>query len=276
MIPLSLLGIPLELVPYIAFLYGIVIGSFLNVYIFRFHTGKSLAGKSHCLSCGHALRPYDLLPLVSFLWLRGRCRDCGCKITPRYFLVELATGVLFVAATTITIDLIVLLLLWWFIAVMVVIAVYDLNHFVIPDKLTAIATGITLLMLLYQGLLGTSIITVATSILASLAGVLFFYLLWRISNGTWLGFGDVKLAFPLGLIVAPAHVFSMIVLSFWVGAGISLFLLGLNRLGRGKLALRFPALNLTIKSVVPFAPFMIAGCLLVLFTHINVLDLFTY
>lgn len=276
MLPLSLLGIPLALVPYIAFAYGIVIGSFLNVYIFRFHTGKSLAGKSHCLSCGHTLRPYDLLPLISFLWLRGRCRDCGCRITPRYFLVELATGLLFVAVTTIASDIVVLLLLWWLMSVLVIISVYDLNHFVIPDKLTAIATGIASLLLLYQGFLGTPLITIVTSVLASLGGVLFFYVLWRISHGTWLGFGDVKLAFPLGLIVAPTQVFSMIVLSFWVGAGISLFLLAIAKLGRGKLALRFLALNLTIKSVVPFAPFMIAGCLLVLFTHINVLDLFTY
>jgi prepilin signal peptidase PulO-like enzyme (type II secretory pathway) len=275
MAPLSLLGIPIILIPYLAFLYGVIIGSFLNVYIFRFHTGKSLSGKSHCLSCAHPLRPYDLIPVVSFFMLRGRCRDCGCRITPRYFLVELVTGLLFVAVTTVTMDVITLLLLWWFVSLLVIIAVYDFNHFVIPDFLTAILTGVAVLVLAYELLAGGSVMTTLYTILAASGAAGFYYLLWAISKGQWLGFGDVKLAFPLGLIVAPTEVFSVVVLSFWVGAAVSLILLGIGKLGRGKLALRFFRLNLTIKSVVPFAPFMIAGCLIVLFTNFNVLTLFS-
>jgi len=81
-----------------AFGFGVIIGSFLNVLIYRFHTGKSLSGHSHCLSCGTRLCWFELLPLVSYLGLRGRCRTCGCRIPNRYFLVEFATGMAFVGA----------------------------------------------------------------------------------------------------------------------------------------------------------------------------------
>ena len=142
--------LPLWLLQLIAFGFGVIIGSFLNVYIYRFHTGKSLAGHSHCLSCGTGLRWYELFPLVSYLALRGRCRTCGSKITPRYFWVELATGLLFALALTLTLDIWALLLLWFILSVLVVITVYDLYHFIIPDQLTAILTVAVLTWLAFD------------------------------------------------------------------------------------------------------------------------------
>ena len=100
--------------------------------------------------------------------------------------------------------------------------------------------------------------------------------MWLVSKGRWIGFGDVKLAVPLGILVGSSLVFSMVVFSFWIGAAISLLLVGLAKLQRGKLRLRFGLRGLTIKSAVPFAPFLIAGSLFTLFTHINVLDLFSF
>jgi len=190
-------------------------------------------------------------------------------------LVELLTGSLFAASLMITTEVIWLLLLWWFLSILIVIAVYDFYHYIIPDRLVVTATVAALGIVGYQSILLGTVEYGVTSVLAAAAGVLFFYGLWWISKGAWLGFGDVKLAFPLGLIVSPAGVFSMVVLSFWVGAAVSLLLIAVARLGRGKLALRFLGFNLTMKSVVPFAPFMIIACLVVLFTNFNVLSLFS-
>ncbi|MCA9362246.1 prepilin peptidase, partial [Candidatus Kaiserbacteria bacterium] len=139
-----------------AFGFGVIIGSFLNVYIYRFHTGKSLAGHSHCLSCGTPLRWFELFPILSYMILRGRCRTCGCRIPSRYFLVELATGVLFALTLTLTLDL-AAILLWWFIfSVLVVILVYDLYHYIIPDRLVIVLTTAALLLLGYQWWLAPS------------------------------------------------------------------------------------------------------------------------
>jgi len=271
------LGTPLSLLYAIVFGFGVIIGSFLNVYIYRFHTGKSLAGSSHCLSCATLLKWYELFPLASYLVLRGRCRTCGCKIPARYFLVELATGLLFVGSAMIASSLIEMLLLWLVMSILVVITVYDLYHFIIPDAFT-IALTIAALGLLVYGFFGLSVSldTLFWTVVSALGGVSFFLLLWLVSRGKWLGFGDVKLAFPLGLLVGPMLVFSFIVLAFWIGAAISIGILLVARLNRGQAGLQLPSRSLTMKSAVPFAPFLVASCLLVLFTHINVLELFSF
>jgi leader peptidase (prepilin peptidase)/N-methyltransferase len=258
------------------FTLGVIIGSFLNVYIYRFHTGKSIAGHSHCLSCQRRLRFYDLFPLVSYLCIRGRCRYCGAKIPSRYFWVELITGIGFVVA--------VLMLppaLWVFgallISLLVVVAVYDLRHMIIPNEFVATLTIMGVGYLLYLWLVGGTLITIGSALLGALVGFLFFAGLWWYSGGRWIGFGDAKLAVPFGLMVGVSGTFSMIVLSFWVGTVVSLGLILLQKMqSRGQLHLRFTNEPLTIQSEVPFAPFFIIGFVLVFFYGINVLDLFVY
>ena len=262
----------------IAFGLGVIIGSFLNVYIYRFHTGKSLSGSSHCLSCGSPLAWYDLFPLLSYLGLRGRCRQCGCKIPVRYFLVELTTGLLFAGALSITMDVFEVFILWFIFSVMVVITVYDYYHYIIPDSLTLTLLATVLVLMGYQWLGGNgSLQEIGITIVAALAGAAFFLALWLVSKGAWLGFGDVKLAVPLGMLVGTTQVFSFVVLSFWIGAGVSLLILGLAwLLERGKRHLQLPELGLTMKSAVPFAPFMVASSLVIIFTHFNALALFSF
>ncbi len=260
-----------------AFVFGIIIGSFLNVFIYRFHTGKSLSGHSHCLSCGTRLRWFELFPLFSYLALQARCRTCSCRVTPRYFAVELLTGVLFVLCLTLTLNPILLGLLWFIVSVLVVITVYDLYHFIIPDGLTiALTVGAVILVGYQRWLSPAGWIDFHWYLLAPLGGVFFFYFLWKISGGKWLGFGDVKLAFPLGLLVGPSLVFSFVVLAFWVGAAISLLILGFYKLRRGKAHLHLTSQALTMKSAVPFAPFLVASCLIIIFTRFNVLQLFSF
>jgi leader peptidase (prepilin peptidase)/N-methyltransferase len=256
---------------------GAIVGSFLNVYIYRFHTGKSLGGRSHCLSCGRTLAWYELFPLFSYLGLKGRCRTCCCGITPRYFVVELLAGLLFMGSYLIAGSLPELIYLWLVLSLLLIITVYDINHYIIPDSLTLALSALACVWLLIRWyVFGEVAATIGLDVLAALLGAGFFFLLWFVSKGRWIGFGDVKLAVPLGLIAGSAQVFSMIVFSFWIGAFISVCLIGVARLQRGKLRLHLRMKNLTIKSVVPFAPFMIAGCLVVLFTHLNVLTLFSF
>jgi len=272
------LGVSLAQLAIIAFGFGVIIGSFLNVYIYRFHTGKSLAGSSHCLSCGKNLAWYELFPLLSYLGLRGRCRQCGCQIPIRYFLVELMTGLLFAGALSITDDVLAVLILWFIFSVMVVITVYDYYHFIIPDGLTLTLSAGVVGLIGYQWYVGSgSIEEIGIRLAAALGGAAFFLALWVVSKGAWLGFGDVKLAVPLGVLVGTTQVFSFVVLSFWIGAGVSLLILAIAwLLERGKRHLQLPELGLTMKSAVPFAPFMIASSLVIIFTHFNALALFSF
>lgn len=277
MFSLDLLSTPTSWLYVIAFGFGIIIGSFLNVYIYRFHTGKSLSGNSHCLSCGTPLRWYDLFPLFSYLFLLGKCRACGCSITNRYFWVELTTGILFSLTLLLTHDLITLLFYWVILAILVVITVYDYYHFIIPDSLTLSLTITIVLLTTYQYFVSSpGSLDIMFDVLSALAGAGFLLILWLISKGKWLGFGDVKLAFPLGFLVGAPLVFSFVVLSFWIGAAISLLIIGLEKLNRGKAHLQLNATTITMKSAVPFAPFLVASCLVTLFLHFNVLELFTF
>jgi leader peptidase (prepilin peptidase) / N-methyltransferase len=273
----TLWALPFVVQALIALGFGLIIGSFLNVYIYRFHTGKSLQGKSHCLSCGTGLKVYELVPLLSYLCLRGRCRTCCSVIPSRYFLVELLTGVLFVGVLLIATDLFTLLLMWATVAVLVVIAVYDLYHLIIPDELVATLLAAALVFKGYELVLTADASSFMYDLLAALAGALFFFVLWYASKGRWIGFGDVKLAVPLGLIVGYAGVFSMIVLSFWIGAILGLLILSFQSV-RARIASRAhgQTRRLTMKSAVPFAPFLILGFLAVWVWGIDVVALLSY
>ena len=271
------LFLPLWLLYAVVFGFGVIIGSFLNVYIYRFHTGKSLNGSSHCMSCAKPLRWYELFPLLSYLGLRGRCSGCGCQIPIRYFVVEALTGGLFVLSASVTTEWLMFSWLALVLIVLLLITVYDYYHFIIPDEMTVALVMLTSVWLGYQWWVAILLpVELLWTIGASLAGAGFFFTLWAISGGRWLGFGDVKLAIPLGLWVGPAGVFSFIVGSFWIGAGISLLLLGYQKYKRGQKRLHLSTQTLTMKSAVPFAPFMIAGALLVYFTQFNVLSIFSF
>src|SRR6056297_1578741 len=133
----------------VIFLFGVIVGSFLNVYIYRFHTGKSLNGNSHCLSCAKPLCWYELFPLLSYLGLRGRCSGCGCRIPVRYFVVELLTGLLFVLGASVASDLIEFTWLLGVLIVLLLITVYDFYHFIIPDEFTIVLMVLTTSLLMW-------------------------------------------------------------------------------------------------------------------------------
>lgn len=148
--PLTIIG------SVIAFIYGLVVGSFLNVCIYRLPVGESLlTPPSHCPKCNTRLQPHDLFPLFSYLFLRGKCRYCGVRISPRYFIIELTTGLLFTAfwlAYTVqygtalwsTLGWMLVIAAWIFAAAMLVIFMIDLDttYVILPVTWTAMAAGL--------------------------------------------------------------------------------------------------------------------------------------
>jgi len=243
------------------FIFGLIIGSFLNVVILRYNTGRTLSGRSLCFSCGKKLHWYELVPVLSFIIQRGKCRGCRARISWQYLMVELLTGLLFALIYWQVGGQIWLLLLYWLVAsLIVVITVYDFKHQIIPDHFvfTLIALGLFKVffsdVVPWWGLAGG--VAMALPLLA----------LWAISRGRWLGFGDVKLALGLGLFLGLTGGLSALVLSFWLGAGIGLILIAWGKTGLWRRRKSY-----TMKSEVPFAPFLILGFWLVFFLAIDVL-----
>lgn len=259
----------------VMFVFGTIVGSFLNVVLYRLHTGKSLNGRSHCMSCGKTLSWYELFPIFSYLFQGGKCRGCRAYVPSRYLVVELLTGLLFLLVWHLLAPSYVLLTLYLVLASLcVLIVVYDIRHTIIPDELTVLVALVALLLLGYDYYIVRSLSDVMLSMVAGISAAFFFWGLWFVSKGRWIGLGDAKLALPLGVIVGLGGVFSMVVLSFWIGAAISLVLLSLERLSkRGKTRLHFLSVPLTIKSEVPFAPFLIIGFFLVALLHADIFDI---
>ena len=283
------------------FIFGSIVGSFLNVVILRYNTGKTLSGRSQCFSCQRKLRWHELLPVVSFLALRGKCRTCRSKISIQYPLVEFLTGVIFALTASKTLSLGVLfsnidlqppfyfshipivytlltayyLLLFSF---LVVIFVYDLRHKIIPDTFVYLFIILSPLSLFLDQ---SSFEFQTVQFWDVLAGPLLFlpfFLMWFFSSGRWMGLGDGKLAWGIGWFLGLERGVSAILFAFWLGAAVSLSLLFLSCVRRASLFRRyslFPAFkNLTIKSEVPFAPFLIIGMWIVFFFNLSLTGIF--
>lgn len=269
-----LFGLPLWFGVAFMFLFGAIIGSFLDVVIMRFHTGRSLNGRSHCSSCGQTLAWYELFPLLSYLFLRGRCRVCHAKIPTRLFWMEVVTGLLFASVWVVSQTLSELIFGLLFVALAIIITVYDVKHLVIPNVFVAAMFVLSVSSLMER--VGMTSPKVYLFFLASgLLASSFYASLWLISKGRWIGLGDAKLALPLGTMLTVQETFSFVVLSFWVGAFISLTLLALQWLyKRGQQYLRFFDIPLTMRSEVPFAPFLLLAFALVYFFGADVLTIF--
>jgi len=231
---------PLALLP--ATLLGMLIGSFLNVVAYRLPRRQSLATPgSRCPHCEHPVRAYDNVPVLSWLALRGRCRDCGEPVSKRYPIVEALTGVLFAAIVAVHFDdgaqLVLGIVL---VAFLVPLTLIDLELRLLPDRLTAPAAALAVV-------LGTALDPSAElqRLVAAAAAGMFFFVAWYIRPGG-MGFGDVKLAAVLGLFLGRAvavALFTALIAGVLVGAVI------MRR--RGVAAGR--------KTAVPFGPFLALG-----------------
>lgn len=223
----------------ILFILGTIIGSFLNVVALRWDTGRTLAGRSACPKCNKKLSWYELVPIISFLIQCGKCRNCGSTISIQYPLIEFLTGLIFVTVP------------YWMLPVFsiyIVILIYDFRYKIIPDPLVFTSIFVSLI---------TPLFFTRFSLLDWFAGPIifaFFASIWLLSRGRAMGFGDAKLGLSIGLLLGAAQGFSSIVLAFWIGAVVSVSYLLLHKSGFIK-----GVKGLTMKSEVPFAPFIILG-----------------
>ena len=217
------------------FILGLAVGSFLNCVIYRLETGGSfLRGRSFCPHCKHLLGWPDLIPVLSFLILKGRCRYCHKKISFQYPLVEIATGLLFLLIFNFQFSIFNYLIAPF----LVIIFVYDLKHFIIPDEVIYPAIAI-------------AAICNFSAWPSALGAAAFFGAIVLISRGKWMGVGDIKLGFLMGLILGWPNILVALFLAFLIGA-----IIGVGVIISGKK---------TLKSEVPFGPFLVTGTIISLF-----------
>lgn len=242
---------------------GLIIGSFLNAVVYRLNTVESLLERSHCPKCKRTIRWHDNIPVLSFILLSARCRDCGEKISWSYPTVELFTGILFalignyffVLENTAT-YLPTIFYLTVF-SLLFIIFIYDLKYMEIPMLILWLAVGVTVS---YHLTIDWRMLENVTSIfslnlfsgtLAGAVAFVFFFSLAYFSDETWMGYGDAYVGLLVGLLVGWPEILISLMLSFTTGA---LFGIGLIFLGKK-----------TMKSQVPFAPFLILGIFLTIF-----------
>jgi len=245
------------------FLFGTIIGSFLNVVILRYHTGRSIQGRSSCPSCGTTLSAFELIPIISFLIQKGRCRPCGSGLSLQYPLVETLTGLLFFATWLHFGYAYYGLYLLFALSLLVVIVVYDIRHTIIPDAFVYGFIALAALSLVVDFQTLTLLWPTLTHVLAG--PILFtpFFLLWLVSKGRWIGLGDGKLVFGFGWLLGLSKGIAATLLGFWIGAAVSVCIL----IGQSWL-FRSPK-RLTMKSELPLAPFLILGFLIALFLDVD-------
>jgi leader peptidase (prepilin peptidase)/N-methyltransferase len=231
------------LIEIFVFILGTIIGSFLNVVILRYNTGESIIKNgSRCFGCGRRLKWYELIPIVSFVIQKGRCRKCKSKISIQYPIVEALTGVLFLSIFYLNYSLLSTIYYLIIFSLLIIIAVYDFRHQIIPDKFVYLFNFFALFNLF--------------SFYDFVAGLVFFGffgLLWLVSRGNWMGLGDAKLALGIGWLLGLFKGILALLLSFWAGALVGIFLLF------------FFKKEYSIKSRIPFGPFLILGTIIAFF-----------
>jgi prepilin signal peptidase PulO-like enzyme (type II secretory pathway) len=254
---------------FFVFIIGICWGSFANVLIDRGQKEKSILGRSKCDYCHYKLRWFDNIPILSFLILRGKCRKCENKLSWQYPIIEFLTGLVFIVTWFILQknsfvlannfemqDLLVSIYFLGVVYLLWVILVWDFKYMIIPDFLIIIGLGLTFFYKIYQMILQGNYSDIFNNPLAEslLGGIVlsgFFGLLYWYSKGKWIGGGDVKLGFWLGMLVSLKMVYFLILISYTLGAVIAIFLL-----------LFFKK---KMKSEIPFGPFLIIATWVIIF-----------
>lgn len=214
----------------LVFIFGLFLGSFLNVVIFRLRREETFVrGRSKCLFCSHQLHPQDLIPFFSYFYLGGKCRYCKHKFSVQYPLVELLTALslVLVFIKVIPSDIYqatymqwLALLNWWVaVAFLILIFVYDLKYYLVADAVVLPATAIAFVFNLVLGM------DIWQLLLACLVGAGFFLLQFVVSKGKWIGEGDIRIGLFMGALLGWPHVLLALVLSYTLGSVISIFLI---------------------------------------------------
>jgi len=265
------------------FAFGLIVGSFLNAVIYRLKSGDSaFQGRSYCPSCKHTLLWQDLIPLVSFVLLRGKCRYCGNQISFQYPAVEIATGVIFLFIFNFQLSLLredfggqaifnefsnflIFQTLYLFVvaSLLIVLFVYDLRHYILPDKILFPAIGTVAVFRLFElnhGSLSENLASLAPPLAAGGSAAAFFFAIFALSKGRAMGFGDVKLTFFMGLFLGWPNILVALFTAFFLGSIIGVGLIFLQQKGW--------------RSEIPFGPFLIIGTLVAFFWGKELVDFY--
>ncbi len=265
------------------FITGICVGSFLNVLVDRLPRGESIGfwtsqndkeKRSHCEHCKHTLAWYDLVPLLSFIFLRGKCRYCKVSLSLYYPIIEVITGILFVLAVFLlshgvileralrpigswdsiaslqndmAIYIIVISYYLYLVSSLIVIFFVDLKNGIIPDKILVPAIVITFLFQLYA-----IRYTLYASLLSALGVFLLFLFLHLATRGRGMGFGDVKYVILMGLVLGFPGIVVGMYIAFLTGAAVSLILIAWHK-------------KKLHGSTIPFGPFLVFGTIVAMF-----------
>lgn len=235
---------------------GLIAGSFLNALSFRFNTGTSVMhGRSACMRCGRTLAALDLVPVLSYVLLRGRCRYCHARISAQYPAVELAAALVAVVVYLNSPE--PLWFAYWFAVWMTLlfVLVYDMRHKIIPwsASLTLMALSLSGVLLACAGQSGGAWGTWWSGPVLALP----LLLISLVSGGRWMGLGDGFLELSLGWLLGITLGLTALMLAFWSGAVIGIILLALAKN------------RYTMKSEVPFAPFLIMGAWCAYALHVD-------
>ena len=225
-------------------LLGLIIGSFLNVCIYRIPLEQSLSfPPSHCTSCESKIKRYDLIPVLSYIFLKGKCRNCGQKISVRYPVIELTTGVLF-GALYIEYGLSFLLIKYAvLVCFLIVIGMIDFDTTDVYFKTTLSAVLVGVAFLIYGYFLGAS---VTTFLLGGLLGGAVIAIIILLTHG--MGWGDAEICLFVGLFLGFKLTLLMLFLSFVIGGVIGIILILLKKKSR--------------KDYIPFGPFIAIGAII--------------
>ena len=228
---------------YYFLLTGIILGSFFNVLIDRLPKGQNvLWGRSHCDHCKKTLRWFELIPVVSYISQGGKFRRCHSGLSMQYPVMEIITGLgYFLIFRSYSYDIVAFIGILILFSAFLVITVADVKYQIIPDSMLVLSV-IGICVLLYSNFETSQLISHGLSAICS-GG--FFYALWYFTKGRGMGFGDVKLAFILGLFLGFPLIIVALYIAFLTGAflGVILIIAGAK----------------TMKSKIPFGPFLIVG-----------------
>ncbi len=239
------------------FIFGLCIGSFLNCFIWRLHEKKKVTGRSMCTKCKQQIAWFDNIPVISFLNLRGKCRNCKKSISWQYPAVELVTAILFTLSFflnyQIQLDNIILIFRDFFlISVMIIIFIYDLRWYLILDIVSLPACAVILILNLVLGYEWQNLL------LSGIIGGGFFLIQFVISKGKWIGGGDIRLGLLMGLSLGWPNILVALFIAYILGSVIGVGLI--------------IAKKKQLSSQVPFGVFLSIATIITLFWGREIID----
>ncbi len=238
----------IAMITVLRFVVGLAWGSFLNVLIDRLPKGESVVwGRSRCDYCKKPLRWFELIPILSYIIQKGRCRRCHKRLSFQYPLIECMTGIGFVSLSSISHSWSLLLSHSILFSAFLVIFVADFKYQIIPDSMILVGIFAAIIPFLttytYQ-------LAATNHLLAAFGVTVMFFLLWGVTRGRGMGLGDVKLVFLLGLLLGYPGIIVALYIAFLTGAIVGVILVVVRKK--------------SLKSNIAFGPFLIIGTLIAL------------